>query len=80
MLALERYDVVVLDIGLPDGSGWELLPLIRKLEPAPRVVVLSGQDLSPQEAAQVEAVLLKSRVSQRDLLEVIGQRIKRKPA
>jgi PAS domain S-box-containing protein len=74
-VALERFDVVILDIGLPDGSGWDLLPEIRARQPEARVLILSGTDMTPHEAHKVEAVLLKSQVSPRELLDAIGSRI-----
>jgi two-component system, NtrC family, response regulator len=36
------YDVVFLDVRLPDGNGLELLPEIRKNESAPEVIILTG--------------------------------------
>lgn len=74
-IVLERFDVVILDINLPDGLGWELLPLIRDCQPETRVVVLSGTDTTEEEIARVEAVLLKSQVSAHELLDAIGRRI-----
>ncbi len=74
LIALERFDVVVLDIGLSDGSGWALLPDIRQRQPQARVVILSGQEMSPDQARQVESVLLKSQVSPRELIEALSQR------
>lgn len=74
-IALERFDVIILDIGLPDGSGWDLLPEIRSRQPEARVVILSGTDLNAKEAREVESVLLKSQVSPRDLLEALSKRI-----
>ena len=74
-IALERFDVVILDINLPDGSGWELLPLIRDRQPEARVVILSGTDTTEDEINRVEAVLLKSQVSAHELLDAIGRRI-----
>ncbi len=35
-------DVVLLDLGLPDGSGLSLLPEIKKHWPATRVIILTG--------------------------------------
>ncbi len=78
LLAHGIYDVVILDLGLPDGSGWELLPQLRALEPSPRVIILSGIELSEEEAAKVETVLLKTRVSTRQLLDALDQRINAK--
>lgn len=78
MLAQRRYDVVMLDIGLPDGSGWALLPRLRALEPPPRVIILSSAELSVEEAAKVEGVLLKTRVSTHQLLSALDQRINAK--
>ncbi|MDP3037521.1 MAG: response regulator, partial [Rhodocyclaceae bacterium] len=75
LLAMERFDVVILDLTLPDGSGWELLPLIRAQRPEPLVIILSGTELSHAEAGKVEAALLKSRVSPRALLDAINTRI-----
>jgi DNA-binding NarL/FixJ family response regulator len=38
----ERPDVVLLDLFLPGGSGLELLPQLREVAPATRVVVVSN--------------------------------------
>jgi len=74
-VSLERFDVVILDLSLPDGSGWDLLPEIRARQPNARVVILSGTDMTPDEARKVEAVLLKSQVSPRELLDALNTRI-----
>jgi DNA-binding NarL/FixJ family response regulator len=38
------FDVVVLDLALPDGVGTDLLPEIRERHPRTRVAVLSARD------------------------------------
>jgi DNA-binding response OmpR family regulator len=38
------YSVVVLDLGLPDGSGLALLPSIQRLEDPPAVLILTAHD------------------------------------
>ena len=43
----KHFDVVILDMGLPDGSGWELLSDIRTRLPDARIVILSGADMTP---------------------------------
>ncbi|MEY4071828.1 MAG: Transcriptional regulatory protein ZraR [Candidatus Eisenbacteria bacterium] len=41
-LARNGYDIVLLDIRMPDGSGLDLLPEIRSQWPATEVVILTG--------------------------------------
>lgn len=74
-VALERFDVVILDLGLPNESGWDLLPEIRAQQPHTRVVVLTGGELSGDHAGRVDAVLRKSQVSPRQLLDAIDSRL-----
>ena len=40
----EPFDVVVLDLSLPDGEGTDLIPEIRHRHPRTRIVVLSARD------------------------------------
>lgn len=46
-----RYDVVLLDVRLPDGSGLELMPAIRAASESTRVVVLTANALPADEHA-----------------------------
>ncbi|MNV43634.1 KDP operon transcriptional regulatory protein KdpE [compost metagenome] len=63
--ALKRMkpDLVILDLGLPDGSGLELLPELGEAENIIPVVVYSAQELDAALGARVEAVLVKSSAS-----------------
>ena len=70
-LAQERYSLVVLDIGLPDGSGWELLPDLKRLNPEPPVIVLSGSEMTEEQQSRVQAVLVKTRIPNQDLLNTL---------
>lgn len=70
-LAMERYNLVVLDIGLPDGSGWELLADLKRLNPEPPVIVLSGSETTQPQQASVQSVLIKSRIPNQDLLDTL---------
>ncbi|MDP3534735.1 MAG: response regulator [Halomonas sp.] len=72
----QAYDVVLLDIGLPDGSGWTLIPEIRASQPEAKIVILSGSDMTHQQYEQVEAVLLKSWLSADTLIDGIKARIR----
>ena len=40
--ALETFDVVFLDIRMPDGNGLDLLPRIRELPSHPEVIIITG--------------------------------------
>lgn len=56
-----RYDLVILDIGLPDGNGYNLIPEIRKMpgDPVP-VIIYSASETTKSMAEQVDAALVKS--------------------
>ena len=47
-----RYDVLVCDVGLPDGDGCDLLAEVRKLYPAVRAVAVTGYDQDRQRCAE----------------------------
>lgn len=70
-LAQQSYTLIILDIALPDGSGWELLPLLKTLKPAPPVVLLSSSEPGRSQSQTVEAVLTKGKVSNTDILETL---------
>lgn len=74
LLTQERYDLVTLDIGLPDGSGLELLPLLKSRTDTPHipVIIFSAQKVGFDIAREVETVLIKSRVSNQDLVKKIS--------
>jgi PAS domain S-box-containing protein len=73
-IASEKYDLIILDIGLPDGSGLELLPVLRGSHQASiPVLIFSAQDVSPKTARHVAASLLKSRTSNEELIGTIKE-------
>lgn len=64
-----QYDLIILDIGLGDGSGLDVLPLLRtKDRTAPPVILYSATEASRELSQQVEAALVKSRHSVDQLL------------
>lgn len=70
-LKSRAYDLVIVDIGLPDGSGLSLLEAIRDCTPRPPVLVFSAQEYDSRSAREVSAVLVKSRTTNRQLSDTI---------
>ena len=70
-VALERFDVVLLDLAMSNESGWDLLPAIRSQQPDARVIVLSASRIGPEESEKVDAVLHKPYLSPRLLMDAM---------
>lgn len=70
-LAQEHFDLVLLDIALPDGNGLSLLDDIHQLDPSPAVIIFSALELDIDAANNINAVLIKSRTGNQQLLETI---------
>ncbi len=47
----DAFEVVILDVGLPDGDGLEVLPKIRQTHPFPEVIIITGN--GNQDGAEV---------------------------
>jgi signal transduction histidine kinase/DNA-binding response OmpR family regulator len=71
-VALERFDVVLLDLSMPNESGWDLLPAIRAQQPGARVVVLSASVIDTDASTLVDAVLHKTNLSPRQLVDAMS--------
>src|SRR5579859_4468015 len=72
-LAHAQFDLIILDLGLPDGTGYELLSHLtehrtHRLTP---VLIFSAQAPEPERTQQVADVLLKSLTSNTELLSHI---------
>lgn len=72
LLARMKPDLVILDLGLPDGSGLELLgDLGDENGRTIPVIVYSAQEMDGALAGRVEAVLTKSRTSLAGLVRTV---------
>lgn len=68
----EAFDVVVLDLPLPDGAGEDLLPLLsRQGQGSIPVIIFSAREFSAGAAENIEAALIKARTSNEALLDAI---------
>lgn len=56
-LSRQRFDVVFLDIHLPDGLGYELLPYIRTLHYSTRTIAISALEIEGPKALAAGADL-----------------------
>jgi PAS domain S-box-containing protein len=80
VLTIETPDIVILDLGLPDGSGADLLPrLVDRRGTAIPTIIYSAQDVPEEIEAQVQAVLVKSRKSLPHLAKTIRGILTRVP-
>jgi len=70
-LGMGDYSLVILDIGLPDGSGLDLLPLLNAAEPPIPVLVFSAQEVDEDIRTQVSAAFVKSRTDEKSLVRAI---------
>ncbi|BBK38886.1 hypothetical protein STAQ_39640 [Allostella sp. ATCC 35155] len=70
-LAERSFALVIVDVGLPDGSGLDLLDDIRRLKPPPPVVIFSAHDVDPAMTSQAAAALVKSRTDNDTLHQTI---------
>ena len=58
-----KFDVLISDIGLPDGDGWELMKKLREKIPGLKAIAMSGYgmraDLEKSKAAGFDSQLIK---------------------
>ena len=68
-----QFDLILLDLTLPDGSGLELLPHLNNhcAGIPPAVVVFSAREVEKSVVNQVAAALVKSRTSNQELVATI---------
>ncbi|MES2954937.1 MAG: PAS domain S-box protein, partial [Pseudomonadota bacterium] len=67
----QRFDLVLLDLTLPGGSGWDLLADIEALDRPPPVVVFSASEVGRDESRRAAAVLVKAQTSNDELLQTL---------
>jgi CheY-like chemotaxis protein/signal transduction histidine kinase/HAMP domain-containing protein len=73
VLSRSRVDCLVLDLGLPDMDGTELIEKLKALQPDLPVIVYTGKELSEEEETRLkrmtESIIIKSVKSPEHLLD-----------
>jgi CheY-like chemotaxis protein/signal transduction histidine kinase/CHASE3 domain sensor protein len=71
-----HYDCMILDLGLPDISGFDLLDKLSAQGPLPPVVIYSGRDLDDEENLRLrqytESIVIKGARSPERLLDEVS--------
>src|SRR6185369_16014776 len=71
-LRQKHFELIILDIGMPDGNGQELLKDIEGSSPTPPPIVILSADMPPQEIHErVDTTIVKSRMSETKLIATI---------
>ncbi len=73
----EDIDAAILDIGLIDGCGTDLVPLLRQRRPDLPILVFTAQEAEQCQTDGVDVVIVKSRASLDELVTATMQRIVR---
>lgn len=78
-LAAEHHpDLLLMDVEMPGGSGWDVLPRVREVAPETLVVILSGSrvDHHPAGTTSIAAAVLEKGLPPKELnaalIEVLG--------
>lgn len=68
------YSIFFLDLNLPDGTGFDLIPEIRKKNSAPKIIVISAYDgiTETRRAKEMEVDLfIKKPFTKKQVLEAV---------
>lgn len=72
LLKTKHFSMMILDIGMPDGNGLDLLDRLHELSNELLPVVILSADLPPEDVhKRVEAVMVKSRMSETKIVETV---------
>lgn len=70
-----RFDAAILDVGMLDGCGTDLVAPLRKRSPALPIVLFTAQEVDAVSDAGIDLILVKSRASLDTLVREVTDRI-----
>jgi len=71
----EKFDCALIDITMPEASGWEVKAELMELQPDLACLMMSGYSISPEEAGFPDlegTAILDKPFHRAELLEAIG--------
>ena len=73
------YEILITDLGIPDISGWEVINIARQIEPDVITGVVTGWDISEEEAKQkgVDFLITKP-LESNQVVQVVANAVKLK--
>jgi CheY-like chemotaxis protein len=70
-LKAQEFDAIILDIGMPDGSGLSLIQGITEAANPPPVIILSAREIEEKLDTEVAAILVKSRIAETEIADKV---------
>ncbi len=73
------YEILITDLGMPGVSGWEVINIVRQIKPGVVIGIITGRDISEEEAKQKGADFLIKKPFRADyVLQVVTNAVKSK--
>jgi PAS domain S-box-containing protein len=71
LLTSQSFAAVILDVGMPDGSGLSLIEGLGQSINPPPVIILSAHDIDPALARNAAMVLVKSKIAEHEIVQAV---------
>ncbi len=71
LLQARSFAAIILDVGMPDGSGLSLIEGIDAVANPPPVIILSARDLDPALTRNAAVTLVKSRIAESEIAQTV---------
>ncbi|MBS1259211.1 MAG: Response regulator receiver protein [Candidatus Scalindua arabica] len=73
------YEILITDLGMPGVSGWEVINIARQIKPGVVIGIITGWDISEEEAKQKGVDFLINKPFRADyVLQVVTNAVKSK--